>query len=168
MRKFLVVLMALLMTGILVSGAYADDNDYFSLPNDSGTIQFAINEDGEMVYKALNELVVTNDTVTAAETGKHFIIDPTSDVVTMTLPTAAAGLTYEFTSAENIQFYIDPQDTDTIKYAPGGATPLAAGDRLFSPGATGDSVVFTATSTLIWYVSDITTPDTASTFTDGN
>jgi hypothetical protein len=168
MRKSKVLLLALLLGCVMVGGAFADDDDKLTVQLDDGTVQFVIDENGEMGYKALNELVTTNDTLTAAESGKIFIIDPASTPVTLTLPTAAAGLVYEFASAENIVFNIDPQSTDTIKYASDSATLMSAGDKLASPGATGDSVKFVAVGTLTWYVKDIATPDSVTPFVDAN
>jgi hypothetical protein len=138
-RKLTPFLLALLLIVFTASGAFA---------NKISVTGFVVDNQGEMSYKSLNELMTTNDTVTAAETGKVFIIDAATTSAHMTLPAAAAGLTYEFIGADTTYFLIVPNGTDTIKLL-----TLAAGDSVASSGAVGDKITLVATTTGTWYAS---------------
>lgn len=150
--KKLFMLLALLMFLALPNGAFAADGDEFS------TTSFRVNSDGQVVYKSLIEVATTNDTVTAAETGKVFLSNISTGTLTYTLPTAASGLTYTFTSINGNgttgqgRIYLDPASTDTLVGCVNSTstTTFAAGDRVYSPGATGDSVTLVGASTK-WY-----------------
>lgn len=144
------------------------------IPDSSGNCPLAIDDSGYVTYNGgvytKYEAATTNDTITAAESGKTFIVTPAATLpVTFILPTASSGLSFTFASATgnatlNRYFELDPQSTDTFV---GGlnnsaTTTFAAGDRLRSPGTTGDSVSITAIGTS-WYVTGM-----RGTFTDAN
>lgn len=161
--KKLFMLLALLIFIAFPNGAFAEDGDELT------TTSFRVNSDGQVVYKQLNEVITTNDTVTAAETGKTFFINKTTAGTThITLPTAATGLTYTFTALYGngvTKFRLDPASTDAF----GGncvnsasTTTFANGDRLISAGATGDTVTIVGASTK-WYCTNRT-----GTFVDAN
>lgn len=154
MSKKLVVLVALLAMFFFVGGAFAgEDTDVFNV------IGWRIDEDGVLRPKstsgrmAITEYVTTSNAVTAAESGKTFVVDSASTVATMTLPTAAIGLEYTVVSATNEIVRIDVADTDTIAWPAIGY--MDAGDKLVSPGATGDSVTLVCPRLLYWYPSSI-------------
>ena len=104
----------------------------------------------------------TADTLTTLESGKTFIA--TSDVY-LTLPSAALGLTYTFTTngvetlhpvnaeAGRNRTTIAPAAGDTIKGVDDSG--MAAGDRLRSAGITGDSLTLICGKADTWYVSSI-------------
>lgn len=173
MRKFLYIILAVLLASI---PAYAAQKvGSFGIPNSSGTAPLEVDSDRMISFatdagiKASYEAATTSDTLTAADSGKTFIITPTT-TVTFTLPDADVGLNYRFTAAVghangNKKFILDPQSTDTFVGAVNGTTTstFAAGDGLISPGATGDSItIFCATDTY-WTVVDRT-----GTFVDNN
>ena len=144
MKKYLVVLLALLMVVALYSGSYADDNDKFAIDG------FKIDENSEMWYKDLNEIISTNDTVTAAESGKVFLISngggyPT---INMTLPAADEGLTYKFVQqGTGTLVELVPNGTDTFLYS-----TATASDSIVGPATAGASVIVHASSDSVWFV----------------
>lgn len=164
MNKLYTFLVALLMTLLLANGAYCADGDELT------TTSFRVNSDGQVVQKQLIEVAITNDTITAAETGKTILTNYNTSPVTYHLPTAAAGLKYTFTSINGhvtsgkAIVYLEPADVDTFVGCVNGTstTSFAAGDSLYSPGATGDSVTIVG-NTLYWYCTDRT-----GTWVDGN
>ena len=155
MKKLSLVLMALLATLCFASGAYCAEGDEFS------TTSFRIDGNGQVFQKALVENISSNDTVTAAESGKTFLITSASgSPAYIALPDAATGLIYHFIDGNGNRFAIDPDSDDTIKYA-----SLSVGDRLISPasGAAGDSLTIIATDDSTWFVNDH-----GATFVDNN
>jgi hypothetical protein len=160
--KKLLMLLALLALFFNVSGAFAADGDELS------TTSFRVNSDGQVIQKALYEVMTTNDTVTAGETGKTFFLNyntgvgsATSGLIQMTLPTAAAGLTYTFTTIygnTRNKSLIRAASTDTFDgncVTAATTTTFAAGDDLISAGATGDTVTLIGASTK-WYCTNRT------------
>lgn len=110
---------------------------------------------GALSYKASTEVAATDDTLTAAESGKELVV--TSNAA-FTLPPAADGLKYTFIAGDAATINVDPQATDTIAYL-----TLDAGDKITSGGATADSVsVLGDGDNSKWYVSSIN-----GTWTDG-
>jgi hypothetical protein len=153
MKKYLSsFIIALLMTALVVSGAFGADGDQLSTNN------FRVDGNGYVYYKALIEVATTSDTVTAAESGKIFLSNISTGTLKYTLPTAASGLTYTFTSINGNAtsgqgvIYIDPSSADTLVGCVSSTitTTFAAGDSLYSPGATGDTVTIVGASTK-WY-----------------
>ena len=148
------ILVALLIV-FMVSGANAA-TDLFSVTASDGQ-EVLIDSLGKVLgLKQTVEAATTNDTVTAAESGKVFAITPTS-FTTITLPTAASGLTYTFVQEAghgdgSLDIALDPASTDKfVGCVNSGATDgMAVGDKLRSPGATGDSVTIVGASTK-WY-----------------
>ena len=146
MRKFLVLCMALLLVFSLSSGVRADDDDFIDLV--AGNSNFKVDEDGALWYKSLVENFGTNDTLTAAESGKVCLVggDGTAGYVYITLPTAAKGLTYTIVDGEGNKFAVSPQATDTIKLV-----SASAGDSILSAGTVGDTITLWATASSTWY-----------------
>jgi len=66
-------------------------------------------------------------------------------------PNAAVGMEFTFVSDTNKLLKVDPNGSDTIKYAT-GSVPLAAGDKLSSPGATADSLTLFCATANTWSV----------------
>lgn len=164
MRKYLVLLLPLLMVFTLTNGAFCAEGDEFS------TTSFRVDSSGQVVYKALVEAATTNDTVTAAESGKTFFVS-TITQAHFTLPTATAGLTYTFTTTNGHgtsglgRIYLIPSSADTFVgcVSSSTTTTFAAGDSLYSPEATGDSVTITAPAAGSWVCED-----RIGTWVDGN
>ena len=130
---------------------------------------FTIDNNQLMSYKKLYEVVTTTDTITAAESGKTFFIDNDGTaLITLTLPTAAAGLNYSFviSDASLGSFKISPASTDTLVGCVNGTSDssFTAGDSLDaqSTPTTGDTVSMVGVST-IWYCDDM-----IGTWVDGN
>jgi hypothetical protein len=149
MKKHSVILLALLMTGLFTGGAFSAEGDEFS------TTSFRIDSNGQVWQKNLVETATTSDTLTAAESGKTIAIDATTGWVEMTLPDAAAGLTYRIVAVNGGSagtIYVDPQDTDYIRGCVGANdhSAFAAGDSIYSAHTTGDSVTLLATCDSVW------------------
>lgn len=165
---FLALLMAML--ALSTSGAYASDGDLFSVWKSDGN-EFRIRSSGIISgEKVLTETATTSDTVTTAETGKIFLPNISTGNITFTLPTAAAGLKYTFTSingnavAGQGRVYLKPASTDKFVGCVNSTagTTFANEDKLYSPGATGDSVTLVGASTY-WYCTS-----RVGTWVDGN
>jgi len=153
------ILVALLIVFLISGVAYAA-TDLLTIGT-SDTQIVNIDADGIIIgLKQTVEAATTNDTVTAAESGKTFLIDPgVTYPLTMTLPVAAAGLEYTFISTNGMggtgtagRVYLDPNILDAfVGCVNSGATAtFAVGDSLYSPSATGDSVTIVGASTK-WY-----------------
>jgi len=140
MKKYLVVLLALLMVFTIQIRAYAADGDEIS------TTSFRIDGNGEMYYQVLNEILITDDTVTASESGKVFLMHGSTDV-TMTLPAADEGLHYTFVNANATSFTVNPNGSETLNYK-----TLAAGDAMRSGETVGDCVTVYASDDSVWFV----------------
>ncbi|MEA2036147.1 MAG: hypothetical protein U9O94_01460 [Nanoarchaeota archaeon] len=162
---FLVILLVL----AVASGVHAADIvSTDGMPNDSGIYPIQVDTDGVITIasdaglKLAYEAATTSDTLTASESGKTLSVD-CSTPCEFELPAAVAGMSFSFISDNNdATFSVDPNGTDTIKWS-NGAAPLAAGDKLTSPGATEDSITLFSTASGYWSVKEIT-----GTFTDGN
>jgi hypothetical protein len=148
MKKYLVLLLALFMVFVIHSqgqcAVVPADGDQLS------TVDFRIDSSGGVYHKALIEVVSTNDTITAAESGKVFLINgDTVNEVLMTLPAADTGLVYTFVSVNsNAQkFEINPNGTDQLVFS-----TSAAGNRIVSPGNISDAVQVVSSDDTIWAV----------------
>ncbi len=131
----------------------------------SGNFAIEVDSDGDIRYYGgtygLYEAATTSDTITAAESGKTFGLNcPLNSE--FELPAATVGMNYSFVSTNNAAtFSVDPNGTDTIKWSISNI-PLDAGDRLISPGATGDSIEVFCTTANEWIIRN-----SNGTFTDG-
>lgn len=161
MKRYVTALFAVALM-VLLSATGAQCADLFNVEG-SGGQNVRITSTGAILGDLESaELATTSDTVTAAESGRVFIVNSTgSNEATFTLPDASAGLHYTFIAGDNDTFHVDTQDSDTIKY---GSIVMAAGDKLSSPSsqATGDTVTFFATGSSTWYTTS------NKTFIDGN
>ena len=154
MKKLFLFLFALLVFLNFANGAFCAEGDELS------TTSFRVDSNGQVYQKVLVEIATTSDTITAAESGKIFMVDINTGYVELTLPDAAAGLVYIIVASSGNQsgdatqgrIYIDPQAADYIYGCVGAndASAFAAGDALYSPSVTGDSVTLVATSDSIW------------------
>ncbi len=111
------------------------------------------------------QYVVTNDTLTAAETGDIVIVEKQTGggPTVITLPTAAVGLKFVVASAGTDTVHLTPQSTDTIDLAP-SSVPLSQGDLLTnSSSTTGDSVSVVSGLANVWHIFNIN-----GTWADGN
>jgi hypothetical protein len=112
--------------------------------------------------RALVEKATTSDTITSAESGKIFVIDVTRDSI-FTLPPTSPGMIFSFVAADKDTIKVKPYSTsDTIVWSV-SSVPLSAGDRLFSTGATGDSVTVISPESGKWAIKDM-----RGNWTDGN
>lgn len=167
--KLILMFICLVIAFLLASPhLFADaKTSTFGSPNSSGVYQLETYYDtssgNEYIHfqrarKAFYEVATTNDTVTSDESGKTFFANITTGTITFTLPTAEAGMLYTFTSIRGNatsgqgRVYIAPQSTDTlIGCVNSSATStFSAGDKLYSPEATGDSVTLVSPSDNNW------------------
>lgn len=168
-KKILGLFLVLLLCG--GTPAFAAIAGHVGGVDSSGDAYGAMDTDGLFTYvKTDTEVQTTSDTITAVESGKVFLINISSGSLTDTLPTAAEGLTYTFTTINGHATsgqgtcILSPQSTD-IFYGcvdSDSASTFAAGDDLDSPGATGDSVTIVGASTA-WYCTH-----RVGTWVDGN
>ena len=103
---------------------------------------------GTLGFKMMTETVTADDTITAAESGKVFVVTNDTDGITLTLPGAAAGLCYWVIDANCVagsDVVIDPATGDSID----GST---AGDYITcTRDVNGCSVFLIATDATNWY-----------------
>lgn len=102
-------------------------------------------------YKPPYKTIITNDTLTAAQTGTTVIVTSTTyGTILVTLPSAAsAGLEFTIIDGAGETIYVDPGAADTIVYTE--TTSPEAGGRIVSPGSKGDAVTLISDSTY-WYI----------------
>ena len=168
MKRTKILLLALSVV-FLFSNIVLAQNVRSTFGNKDSTNIYAIEEKSDDIvyfrpsggYKEPYEKATTSDTLTAAETGKTVVVS-SSTPATFTLPTAAVGASFRFISNTNKVFYVDPQSTDTIVWSV-SSQPMAAGDKLESPGATGDSVELFCAESGTWNVAAM-----RGNFVDGN
>lgn len=152
MKKYLVLLLALFMVFAINSQGYSAvvpaDGDELSTTN------FRIDSSGRIYYKSLTELTPTNDTVTAAESGKVFVASSGSSGIAgyghikWALPAADTGLNYTFIQQSTAPLIeLDPNGTDYFLYSTAGA-----GDRLIGPATIGASIHIWASDDTVWFV----------------
>ena len=168
-REHIILCLMIALIFLFSSGVFAADGDKFSAyVTDSDQVR--IGKTGKLIgFKKDIEVATTNDTVTASESGKTFLVNNGSELVTMTLLTSASGLEYTFTTINGnadgtSKVILNPQSTDTFVGCVNSTvtTTFVAGDDLDSSGATGDSVTIVGADTK-WYCVDRT-----GTFADGN
>ena len=162
--KFIAVVFSLLV--LLSAPAFAAVTATLGDQNSSGEYRVKVDTDGVVTFASNTgilfpyEAATTSDTLTAAESGKTFVVaGATGSPPTYTLPVAAVGMEFTFVTANTVSVYLDPNGTDVFKYA-----SLSAGDRIYnSSAAAGDTIkVFCATA-LEWAVTPI-----AGTWADAN
>lgn len=176
---------ALLIIAILFLAipSFAEVTATMGRSNASGNYDVSTNSDDMVTFSggvyAKMEKATTSDTLTAAESGKIFIVEPVAGApATFILPTAALGsitestLQYTFvkgtssgtwTSGNQI-FYVDPQSTDKIIFLNSGVpNTFANGDKIQSSGITGDSLTLIAGPDSTWYAVNV-----RGTWTDAN
>ena len=144
MKKHLVLLLALVMVFGIHSGAFADDDDRFTLDG------FKIDENGSMWYRSLTEIMSTNDTVTASESGKVFFVSDGGAYahVKFALPAAAAYLNYTFIQqGTGTLIELEPVSTEQLLFSTAGT-----GDRLIGPATVGASIHIWASTDTVWFV----------------
>lgn len=162
MKKYIGLFVALLFMVLIAGESFSDQ---FTVTG------FNINDTGQVNYLELWETATTSDTVTAAESGKTFLVNINTGNATFTLPTASTGLNYRFVAINGNadlgqgRIYLTPQSTDTFVGCVNSSsgTTFSAGNKLYSPEATGDSVRIVATSSNQWVCTDRT-----GTWVDGN
>lgn len=106
------------------------------------------------------EKATAGDTLVTADSGNVIIYKPatyTATAAVFNLPTASVNMKYAFATGGNSTIAINPEAGDVIQYL-----TLDAGDRLTSPGATGDSVTLICGEVGYWTISE-----RSGTFTDG-
>ena len=110
----------------------------------------------------LIESMATGDTLLSTESGKIVIVTATTGTIKYILPAATtSGLNYTFVDGKSTgtnTFSVDPATTDdTIRYL-----TLDGGDKVTSPGATGDSMSLVSDASHHWFIKS-----RVGTFTDG-
>ena len=153
LNRFLVVIA--LMT-LVSSSAFAATNIYkdrYTTEDSAGLWTFTnFSEAGKKTpLTVISAAADTIGTVTAAKTGYTFVLGPTAPNVggvgyILTLPTAAAGLTYSFTTATNSTLAVrNAATTDVIYYGYNNTS------KITSPASTGSTVTLVG-NTNAWYV----------------
>tara|TARA_Y100000310_G_scaffold341165_2_gene439450 strand:+ start:12634 stop:13131 length:498 start_codon:yes stop_codon:yes gene_type:complete len=160
MKKILILIAVFALmfsTGYAATNIY---NDGYNVIDSAGVWDF-------YAYEAPSQTITTNDTLTAAESGKVSSVTwpwgfASAGSITMTLPAATTvGLTYTITAASSGTIYVDANSgSDTIAYFE--TTTLDAGDKLASPGSTGDSVTVMCPVANKWVITGM-----QGTWTDG-
>lgn len=144
MKKYLVLLLALVMVFGIHSKAFADDDDHFNVDG------FTIDENGEMWYKSKTEIQSTNDTVLASESGWTFVASTGGGYATIewSLPAANDGLTYTFIQqGTGTLIQLNANGTDQFLYS-----TAAAGNGIRGPATAGASVTIWASDDTVWFV----------------
>ena len=97
----------------------------------------SVNFNADTAIKSPYQAGTTNDTLTAADSGKTIITKSgTVSGVIFYLPDATVGVNFTFVAGTTHSIYLNPDASDTINYA-----SLAVNDQLYnSSGAKGDSV----------------------------
>lgn len=170
LHKGLVSIIAMLFVVFSIP-AFAETEATFGNQNSSGVYRLSVDSSGIFTFasdaaiKWPYEQETTNDTLTSADCGRVFVVNPSSTEPTFVLPAAAAGCSFTFVAGTNqTTWWVDPNDADTIQA--GTAAPFSAGDRLkFTKvtGVSGDTARFFAIGTGSWYVTK-----TGSGWSDGN
>lgn len=134
-------------------------------PDSSGNCPIEIDDSSQITFPGTviqkYEVSTTNDTLTASDSGKVYLVNYNTGPIGYALPTSTAGLTYTFTAINGhatsgqARIYINPAITDTFVGCVNSSvtSTFAAGDSLYSPGATGDSVTIVGYP-LYWYCTD--------------
>lgn len=163
MKKWLFALLAICLCAFSANAAELSGSE--GTPNSSGVHPLQVDSDRDVsiasdaslvingAFEYNTEKALTNDTLTAIESGKTIVSAYTLDGVTYTLPTAAAGLQYTVIAGNNKTIYVDTGlTTDTIRYL-----TLDAGDKLSSPSspATGDSVTVISVESGYWDIKNM-------------
>jgi hypothetical protein len=102
------------------------------------------------IIRGSYEAATTSDTLLISESGKTISVTCATPCE-FELPPAVAGANFMFTSSNTVKFSVDPNGTD-VMYAPVGAVPLDAGDKVTSPGTTGDTLGIFSTADGYWNV----------------
>lgn len=135
------------------------DNTYDIEITDDAFITF------NAAFKSKYELVTTNDSIGATESGTtyvaRFATASQGGTITLTLPTAVPGLEYSFIAGDDIYLYIDPADADVMIYGDNDA--MQAGEQLKSAGNTADSVTIICPVANYWAIKAM-----KGTWTDGS
>ncbi len=168
MRRFLVMFSLLLFLASPVFGQVAIEKDGVKIGGAAIRLNFTgdvaisgVGREKTIAIGLINEVVsTTNKTATATDSPRRYIMTATGQNL-VTLPTAAAGLTYSVVDGGvaggvslDYAILITPQSGDLIEYAPPSTgAPLGTGDRVKSDGITGGSITFVGASG-VWYVVD--------------
>lgn len=107
-------------------------------------------------YKENVEVFTSSHVLTAADTGRVCIT--TGAGITLSLPAAANGLVFTICEISANALNIDPNGTEQIHYS-----TVSGGDRIQSPGTTGDAVELVGSTTYGWVVRSM-----HGTWTDNN
>lgn len=152
---FLIMLLFLSMPTLSRAGVVATMGNQ----NSSGKYTVEVSTDGskETVTFASDAAILfpyqsgtTNDTLTAADSGRTYVVTSggTSPAI-LQLPAAAVGMVFPIVSATTYAVYINPNGTDRINYA-----SLSAGHAIYnSSAAKGDKITFYCVTANEWTVS---------------
>lgn len=161
MKRFKFMLFIVLIIGFLCINTHAADligTD--GAANDSGI--YAIQHTDDRVATIATdagirysyEAATTSDTLTLAETGKILTVD-CATVCEFELPEATVGMSFTFISiGDSSVFSVDPDGADTIIWDVSDI-PLAAGEKVSSPGNTADSIELFSAAANVWAVRNI-------------
>ena len=126
-----------------------------------------VGEEGQGGIRDINvggdiEAVTTDDTLTAAESGKVLVVTGArNQQIVITLPAAEADLEFAIVAGGEAQIIVKPDSADIIVFSISGAA-LSTGDRLATTGGQGsingvtaDSLILVTPDSTSWYVKSI-------------
>lgn len=161
MKHFRIFLVMLVAFG-LVAPAYAANiySDDYTTEDSSGNWTFSgTMQGGKKKVTTIDAPGDTTDTVTSAKSGGVFVLksqtgpNPGGVGYILTLPTAASGLEYTFTTATNQTIaFRSASASDVILWGDNGART-----KYTSPASTGSTVTVVG-ATNRWYVTSMVTP----------
>ena len=122
----------------------ATDTTRLGNTNSSGLYRMTIDHEGIVTFQADTGIKfpyqsgTTNDTLTAADSGRTYVTTAgTTSFVILNLPAATPGLNFPVITGTTHSVYLNPSGTEIINYA-----SLLAGDAIYnSSAAKGDSIV---------------------------
>ena len=106
---------------------------------------------GGLGYRSLIETITTDDTLRVDESGKTIVCTPAAssvNVMTVTLPTAAQGLTYTIVAGSADTIAVDSQAGDYFEYLDLGSGQAIANSSAMSS----DCITVTSPAANKWYI----------------
>lgn len=166
MKKFRLFIVLAFLLAFCTQSYAATTTTALGNTNTSGVYRMIIDSDGVITYAADTSIKfpyqsgTTNDTLTAADSGRTYVVTSGAvSAVYLNLPAAAVGMEFPFISATTQSIYINPNSSDIINYA-----SLSAGDTIYnSSAAKGDAITFFCVTANEWSVKPL-----VGTWADGN
>ncbi len=155
-KTILAVSVLILAVFLLVGNGYCGVEATVGDKNSSGVHRIEVSTDGstgtvtfaaDTAIKLPYQSGTTNDTLTAADSGRTYVTSTgTVSAVTFKLPAAAVGMFFPIIAGTTHSIYLNPNGTDIINYA-----SLSAGDAIYnSSAAKGDSITLFCVTANQW------------------